>query len=84
MRAQALLARYPNLGEQELAELINLFHYLRLLDVSLIAADERLSDQLADFRRDHGRAVPMSRETLIMALALAAILVLGVAWLALG
>ena len=84
LRVQALLARYPNLSEQELAELINLFHYLRLLDVGLMSADDRLSDKLADFRRDHGHALVRPREKLIMALALSAIFVLGLAWLVLS
>ena len=54
LRAEALIDRYPNLSEIELAELINLMNRLPMLDFGLIAADDRLADRMDAFHRDHG------------------------------
>lgn len=43
LRVEALLGRYPNLSEQELAELINLFPSLNLLDEGLMTSDGAVS-----------------------------------------
>jgi hypothetical protein len=42
-KARTLLGRYPNLGEHEVAELINLCAYLPMLDRGLMLSDKRLS-----------------------------------------
>ena len=57
LRVEALLGRYPDLGERELAELIDLFPKLRILDHGLMTADSRLSDRLARFEREHRNAL---------------------------
>lgn len=54
LRVEELLGRYPNLSEQELAELINLFTYLNMVPRALMAADERLGPRVENFYRDHG------------------------------
>ena len=56
-RAEALLHRYPNLSETELAELINLMPRLPLLDFGLMTADPVMSSRLDAFHRDHGHKV---------------------------
>lgn len=60
-RVESLLGQYPHLSEQELTELLRLYPYLSMLDYSLIAADERLSKNLADLYRDQGGAIETSR-----------------------
>jgi hypothetical protein len=52
--ARALLLRYPELSDEELASLINRFAGLPLLDFGLMAADERLGAKLDAFYADHG------------------------------
>ena len=53
-RAEALLYRYPEISEQELADLIRTFANLPLLDFGLFAADQRLGAKLDAFYADHG------------------------------
>ncbi|MEO6217567.1 MAG: hypothetical protein ABIO86_16180 [Sphingomonas sp.] len=51
---ETLLLRYPDLDMRELETLIELFPRLPMIDVALMTADDRLSDPLAAFHRDHG------------------------------
>jgi len=52
-KAEALLYRYPNISEEELASLIRTFSHFPLLDFGLLAADERLGAKLEAFYADH-------------------------------
>jgi hypothetical protein len=79
-----LLRRYPNLSEEELATLINLFPHLRILDVGLMTCDERLSEKLDAFHRDHGRKLKTPVSSLIAFLAVPGIIALGLLWWALA
>ena len=74
VRAEALLKRYANLSEEELATLINLFPYIRILDLGLMTADERLAGKLDAFHRDHGKKLRTPISSLIVFLAVPAIL----------
>jgi hypothetical protein len=49
VRAEALLKRYPDITEPELASLISTFANLPFLDFGLMAADERLGAKLDEF-----------------------------------
>lgn len=49
----ALVDRYPNLSEIELAKLINLYRGLSALDMALMISDEELSPKLDRFVADH-------------------------------
>ena len=80
LRAETLLDRYPNLSETELAELINLFPGLSLIDQGLMTADERLSGRLADFHRDHGEKLKVRKIDLIIFLAFPAFLAIFTLW----
>ena len=51
--AAALIARYPNLGEIELAHLINLYRRFSALDSALIISDRTLGPKLDRFYREH-------------------------------
>lgn len=63
LRVESLLDRYPDLNRQQLAELINLFPALSLIDRSLMTADHSLAEKLAAFHRDHaGRLKPPTIE----------------------
>jgi hypothetical protein len=79
LRAEALLARYPNLSEQELAELINLFSRLTMVDQAVMAADERVAEKLVEFHRRHGEDLSVltgERTRLLVWAAMAAALIL--------
>jgi hypothetical protein len=80
VRAEALLSRYPRLGEHELATLIDLFPRLRILDVGLMTADDRLSRQLEAFHRDHGDKFRLPTSTIIGFLSFPVVLLLAVLW----
>ena len=54
LRVEHLLGRYPDLREQELAELVYLFPHLDMISRAMIAADERLGAKAQDFYRSHG------------------------------
>jgi hypothetical protein len=84
VRAEALLKRYPNLSEHELATLIDIFPRLRILDLGLMTCDERLSEKLDAFHRDHGRKLKAPVSSLIAFLAVPGIIALGLLWWALA
>ncbi|HEV2747039.1 MAG TPA: hypothetical protein VGW34_07040 [Allosphingosinicella sp.] len=78
LRAEHLLSRYPNLSEQELAELINLFPHVNMVARGLMAADDRMGTKVEDFYRDHGEKLDTlrgGRTTLIALAALVAIII---------
>ena len=66
LRVEALLGRYPNLSEQELAELINLFPTLRILDHGLMTADSQLSGKLVVFEREQRKKLKAPLSSLII------------------
>lgn len=70
--AEVLLARYPNITEQELEDLIRTFARLPLLDFGLVAADDRLGAKLDAFYTDHGDRLRTPLEGVAMVLALLA------------
>ena len=81
VKAEALLMRYPNLSEEELATLINLFPYIRILDLGMMTSDDRLAGKLDAFHRDHGDKLRTPISWLIAILAVPAILILtGLSW----
>lgn len=81
LEAEALLQRYPNLSEAELATLINLFPYIRILDLGMMTFDDRLAGKLDAFHRDHGDKLRTPISWLIAILAVPAILILtGLSW----
>ena len=85
VKAEALLARYPNLSDVELATLINLFPYIRILDLGLMTSDDRLAPRLDAFHRDHGKKLKAPISSLIAFLAVPTILVVaGLLWWALA
>jgi hypothetical protein len=80
VRAEALLSRYPRLGEHDLATLIDLFPRLRILDVGLMTADDRLSRQLEAFHRDHGDKFGLPVSTLLGLFSFPVAVLLGTLW----
>ena len=82
VKAEALLNRYPDLSEQELASLIRTFAHLPLLDFGLMAADERLGEKLDAFYRDHGYKLRPPVSGVIWAMGVPAVIALGVLYLA--
>jgi hypothetical protein len=65
LRVETLLDRYPNLSEPELAEMINLFPSLSILDHALMTSDSGLSGKLSEFERDHGKKLKSPFTSLI-------------------
>ena len=80
VRFEALLNRYPDLGEQELATMIESFPYLRVLDVGLMTADDRLAEKLEAFHRDHGRKLRAPVASLATFLVFPFLVALGLLW----
>ena len=80
LRVEALLDRYPNLSEQELAELINLFPTVGILDHALMTADTNLSAKLTAFDRDHGKEIRTPISSLIAFLAVPVIFAAITLW----
>jgi hypothetical protein len=77
VQAKTLLSRYPNLSEVELAKLINLFPYIRILDLGLMTSDERLAGKLQAFHRDHGKKLKTPISSLVAFMAVPMIIVVG-------
>ena len=80
VKFEALLSRYPDLSERELATLIETFPYLRVLDVGLMTADARLASKLEAFHRDHGRTITAPLGKLLVFLTVPALVAAGVLW----
>lgn len=81
-RAEALLHRYPNLSEAELAELINLMPSVPILDFGLMTADPAMSTRLDAFYREHGRRIRAPIAPLVIFLLVPlAVVALTAAWL---
>ena len=83
-RTEHLLDRYPNLSEQELAELINLFSRLPILDFGLMTADRRLSGKLDAFHREHGRKVRPTLASLAAVAAIPLVIAITILWWTFG
>ncbi len=79
-RTEALLVRYPQISEPELASLIDMFPYVSMLDRGLMSADARLSEKLAAFHRDHGDRMKAPEAALIGLLAFPLIMAAGMLW----
>lgn len=84
MKAEALLARYPHLSDQELDALVEIFPFLPMADVARLTADERMSGQLAAFHRDHGPSFQSPLASLMWLIAVTALVVAGTFWWVLG
>jgi hypothetical protein len=76
-RVEALLSRYPDISEPELAILIEAVPRLPILDAALMASDDRLSKQVEAFHRDHGHELKHPWGGLLAFLAVPAILTVG-------
>ena len=50
-----LIQRYPNVSEEETAQIVTYLRKGRHLDVGMLTADERLKPQLDGFMADHGK-----------------------------
>jgi hypothetical protein len=83
-RTEQLLDRYPNLSEQELAELINLFGRLPILEFGLMTADRRRSGKLDAFNREHGRKVRPTLASIAAVTAIPLVIIITVLWWAFG
>jgi hypothetical protein len=55
--ASALIGRYPNLSEIQLARLINLYRELPMLDVALMLSDKRLAPKMNQFMAGHRTSI---------------------------
>lgn len=55
--ASALIARYPNLSEIELARLINLYRELPMLEVALMLSNKRLAPKMDEFMERHRSSI---------------------------
>lgn len=80
---EALLNRYPAVSERELDTMIETFPYLRVLDVGMMTADDRLAGKLEAFHREHGRKIKAPLNSLLAFLAFPALVAAGVLWWAL-
>ena len=84
LRVEALLGRYPKLSAQELAELIRLFPNLDLLDQALMSSDDRLSEKLADFHRNHGKELEAGPGGWVLMLGFSILFAIGLLWAAIA
>ena len=79
-RVEELLGRYPNMSEQELAELINLFPNVNMVARAVMTADERLGEKVVELYRDHGTKLDGAIGGRTLSVALAALLAIGLFW----
>ena len=80
LKAEALLVRYPKLDERELQTLIDIFPRLRILDLGMMTADDRLARKLEAFQEDHGRRLKTPVASVIAYLALPILMMLTLMW----
>ena len=79
-KVEALLKRYPHVSDQELATLLEIFPQLPILDHALMTSDDRLASKLEAFHRDHGRKLKTRWSSLLVFLAIPAIVTGFVLW----
>ena len=84
LKVKGLLSRYPNLSEDELATVIELYPHVPLVDVALLTFDDELSDKFHDFHREHVVKMPPTRAKVAAFLWFSAILAVGLFWWALS
>lgn len=78
--AEAILLRYPDIGERELSTLIAEIPRLPILDFALMTADDRLARKLEAFNRDHGHKLKTSWTSAAVFLFVPISLVLAILW----
>ena len=78
--ARALILRYPNLSETELARLINLYRGMSARDVALILSDENMATGLDRFSADHRSKIRTPLRQYAALLGYAVIGVMMFAW----
>lgn len=66
LKAELLLGRYPSISERELAELIEVFPRLPILDLALMTADDRISAKVAEFHHTHKARLKTPKAALIV------------------
>lgn len=74
-----LLSRYPNLGETELARLINLYRGFSALDMALVISNEEIAPKLDLFSADHRSKVrtPFRQYAALVVYAVVTVAALG-------
>lgn len=80
LKIEALLDRYPNLGEQDLQALIRSYPYLPMVDYAVMTADERFAAKLEAFHRDHGDKLKTPANEMLAFIAVPALVALGALW----
>ena len=80
--ARALIGRYPNLSETELARLINVYRQLSALDMALMLSDEKVAPSLDRFSADHRSEIRTPFRQYAALVGYAVLGVAAVAWAA--
>jgi hypothetical protein len=80
LKIEALLDRYPKLGEQDLDTLIRSYPYLPMVDYALMTADDRLAAKLEAFHRDHGDKLKAPVNAMLAFIAVPALVAVGALW----
>lgn len=81
LEIQHLILCYPEITPRDLRRLILLFPRLSLMDYALMTADDRLSEPLASFHRDHGDKFYLPTRVLLAFLASASVAAVFFWWL---
>ena len=84
LKVKGLLSRYPNLSEDELATLIELYPSVPLVDIALLTFDDDLSDRFDAFHREHVAKMPPTLASVAAFLWFPALLIIGLLWWALN
>jgi hypothetical protein len=82
--ARALIGRYPNLSETDLARLINLYRQLSALEMALMLSDEKLAPKLDRFSADHRSKIRTPFRQYAALVGYAVVGVAAVAWAAMS
>ena len=81
-QAKALLRRYPNLSEVELARLIAVYRELPAVDMALMLSDEQLAPSMDRFAADHRSRLRTPFRHYAALVAYALLTMIGIAWAA--
>ena len=80
LKIEALVDRYPHLGERDLETLIRSYPYLPMVDYAVMTADERFAAKLEAFHRDHGDKLKAPASAMIAFIAVPALVAIGALW----
>ena len=80
MELEALLARYPGVNTQEIAEIGGLVAHLSLIEEAILSSSKDHAEKLHNFRREHGDSYRVPTKELVAVLSFPILIAVARLW----